>query len=253
MDGDELISYDNTTISNNTLYYVFIAADSDIYNLNELNPDTSLPWHPEDTDDPLGEGYPHYDADKDFRLWLFLSLKEPEDGRLALTYQGYWARHIGQVRTDGIGKFIYSGGISAIRQAILQPEYFDGLAEISLADVSNTMFKVIRKRGTSGIVMVGGKATQAYDTDNPLVHIISITDPVYIYNGETPEYPLTATNNSISQLPNTPLYLYLANDRTAWEMLQIDSLFATQITPAYCQQHTYQRIIPVTMQGILQK
>ena len=29
-----------------------------------------------------------------------------EDGRLALTYQSYWARRIGQVRTDGIGKFI---------------------------------------------------------------------------------------------------------------------------------------------------
>jgi hypothetical protein len=151
---------------------------------------------------------------------MFLSTKEPEEGRLAETYSGYWARHIGQVRTDGNGKFIYSGSVSAIRQATLNPTYFDGLAEISILDVSASSFKIIRKRGTSGIVMVGSKGVLTYDADNPGVHIITIYDTVYSYNEATPSSPLSSTGTILDIYIGREMFVYLANESNCWGSLK---------------------------------
>lgn len=234
VDVNENLVYDTAAIAANTLYYIYLAGDSDIFNFNEINTVTNLPWHPEDSDPTPSL----YDADKDFRLWLFLSTKEPEEGRLAETYAGYWARHIGQVRTDGTGKFIYSGGVSAIRQATLNPTYFDGLAEISLQDVSTTSFKVIRKRGTSGIVMVGSKGVLTYDADNPLVHTITTSDTVYAYNEATPSSPLSPTGTILDIYIGRSIHLYLANDRPCWGSL-VNRTFLSNEEPtdAYLSQN----------------
>ena len=211
MNNDGTLRLDTSAITNNKLYYVYIASDSDIYNFNSINSATNRPWHPEDSG---SSG--HYDATKDFRLYLFLSTQTPDNSRLAQSYYGFWARQIGQVTTDGVGKFVYSAGISAIRQATLQPSYLDGLAEISILDVSTTTFKIIRKRGTSGIVMVGSRGILTYDSDNPSVHAVTTSDTVYSYNESNPSSPASSTGTILDIYIGRPAYLYLANDRPCW-------------------------------------
>ena len=212
-----LLGYESGSVSNNTLYFVYIAADSDIYNFNDLNPATSRPWHPEDvgsSDTNEETGLPFYRSEKDFRLGLFLCTQPPDEGRLSQTYYGFWARHVGQVRTDGVGKFTFSSNISAIRQATLSPEYFDGLAEISIENVSQNSFKVVRKRGTSGILIVNGAGIQAYDANELEVHTIRITDAVYAYDETEPVNFLTDTGDDLNKYILRPVYLYIANNRS---------------------------------------
>lgn len=227
---DNTLSLDTEGVVADTLYYAYIGADTDIYNFNALAGITP--------DRPLHPGEAGYNADKDFRLDIFLSTQIPDNMRLAETYYGYWARHIGQVRTDGTGKFIYSGGVSAIRQPTLQPEYFDGLAEISLQDVSTTTFKVVRKRGTSGIVMVGAKGVLTYDSDNPLVHAVTTSDTVYTYNEATPSSPLSSTSTIFDVYIGRSLHLYLANDRPCWGSLADRTFLCDEApTDAYLSQN----------------
>lgn len=212
-----LLGYDSGLIAGNTLYYCYIAADTDIYNFNDFNPSTSRPWHPEDEGssaiNPANE-LPYYQSEKDLRLWLFLCTQPPDEGRLSQTYYGFWARHVGQVRTDGVGKFTFSSNISAIRQATLSPEYFDGLAEISIENVSQDTFKVVRKRGTSGILMVNGSGIQTYNANEAGVHAVTTTDAIYAYDEAEPVNFLTDTGDDLNKYVMQPVYLYMANNRT---------------------------------------
>lgn len=212
-----LLGYESGSVSVNTLYFVYIAADTDIYNFNDLNSATSRPWHPEDpgaSDINEDTGQPYYQSGKDFRLWLFLCTQPPDEGRLSQTYYGFWARHIGQVRTDGVGKFTFSSNISAIRQTTLSPEYFDGLAEISIENVSQDTFKVVRKRGTSGILMVNGAGIQTYNANEQDVHTVTTTDAVYAYDEAEPVNFLTDTGDDLNKYILQPVFLYMANNRS---------------------------------------
>jgi hypothetical protein len=203
------ISLDQTAIVSNTLYYVYIGGDTDLYNFNAINTQVT-------PNRPLHPGEDGYLAAKDFRLDIFLSTATPDEGRLAETYEGYWTRHIGQVMTDGTGKFTYSANISSIRQMTLDPAFFSGLAEAEHLSVSASSFKIVRKRGTSGIVMVGGKGIQLYDSSSLLVHEISRLDKVYTYDQNTPSSPLVWNNKYISDYPEITIYIYLANDNPCW-------------------------------------
>lgn len=219
---DNTLSLDTEGVSASTLYYTYIGSDTDIYNFNALagtQPDR--PLHPGETG---------YDADKDFRLDIFLSTQPPDNMRLAETYYGYWARHIGQVRTDTTGKFIYSGGVSAIRQATLNPTYFDGLAEMTLEYTSTSEIRVIRRRGTSGIIMVGGRGVQLYNSSDVDVHKIIRTSPLYVYTEANTSQPLSLSGTQLLNYPTTPVYLYIANDRPCWGSLS-NQLFLSLSAP----------------------
>ena len=205
-------------VSSNLIYYVYIAANSDVYNFNEINPEENRPWHIEDEGAGDGVTGPYYD-NIDFRLKMFLSTKVPEDGRLAETWQGFWARHIGQVSVDNTRKFIYSSNISAIRQATLNPSYFDGLAEIVIVDISTSQFKIAKKVGTSGIVMVGGQGVQFYDTDNVLCHSVNISDSVYSYDETEIAAPLIDTITTLNYYIESQVNIYVANNRSCWGSL----------------------------------
>ena len=218
VDGNGLLDFDSTAIATNTIYYVYIASNSDIFNDNEINTAYNRPWHPEDED--AGDGVTgNYKYSKDLRLRLFLSTKVPEEGRLAETWRGFWARHIGQVRTDGVKKFIFSSGISSIRQATLNPTFFDGLAEITFQHISDSEFRIIKTRGTSGICIVGGIGVQTYDTSSLVVHKVQKTDNVYTYTESNYSNPLTASGLKIQQYTTTPVYIYLANNNPCWGSL----------------------------------
>lgn len=218
VDGNGLLDFDSADIATNTLYYVYIASNSDIFNDNEINTAYNRPWHPED--EGAGDGVTgNYKYSKDLRLRLFLSTKVPEEGRLAETWRGFWARHIGQVRTDGVKKFIFSSGISSIRQATLNPTFFDGLAEITFQHISDSEFRVIKTRGTSGICIVGGIGVQTYDTSSLIVHKVQKTDNVYTYTESNYSNPLTASGAKIQQYTTTPVYIYLANNNPCWGSL----------------------------------
>ena len=212
-----LIDYDSGSVDANTLYYCYIAADTDIYNFNDLNPSTSRPWHPEDegaSDINPATGLPYYQTEKDFRLWLFLCTQPPDEGRLSQTYYGFWARHVGQVRTDGVGKFTFSPNISAIRQATLSPEYFEGLAEISIEYEEYSFFRIVRKRGTSGVVIVNGEPIQTYDsTETDKVHTVTTDEAVYLYQKTSPLQPLVDSNDTLSNYVSQEVQLYMANNR----------------------------------------
>ena len=194
-----------------TLYYVYIGTDSDIYNFNTLAGTTP--------DRPLHPGEVGYVAGKDFRLSMFLSTTIPDNGRLAQTYYGYWARHIGQILTDSGGKFIYSGNVSAIRQATLNPTYLDGLAEVSIEAGSTTSFKVVKKRGTSGVVMVGARGVVTPAAG----YTVTTSDKVYTYDEDNiafdPTDPLVDTITILDSYIGIEKYLYLANDRPCWGSL----------------------------------
>ena len=230
VDGNGAFTFDYDPIAINTVYYVYVASDSDLFNDNSINPATNRPWHPED--DNAGDGSTgNYRYVKDLRLRLFLSTKTPEEGRLAETWRGYWARHVGQVRIDGVGKFVFSSGISSIRQATLNPTYFDGLAEVTFEHISDSEFRIIKTRGTSGICMVGGKGVQTYVTTDPLVHKVSREDIVYTYTEANYLSPLSVSGTYLRQYTLTPVYIYLANNNACWGTLA-GRTFACTRTPS---------------------
>lgn len=216
VDGNGLVSFDYDEIAADEYYCVYLAPDSDIYNDNELNPATNKPWHPEDTDAGDGVVGPYY-ANKDLRLKMFLSAKLPEESRLGETWQTYWCRHIGQVETDAVKKLKYSASISSIRQMVLNPTFFDGLAEIMLKPVSTSEFRIVKAAGTSGICIVGGKGVQTYETTStsPMVHKVFRTDKVYAYTGSQTT-PLVNSGTYLYQYTTTFAYLYLTNDNPIW-------------------------------------
>lgn len=223
VDGNGLIDFNYTEISANAYYYVYLAPDSDIFNDNEINPAYNRPWHLEDEN--AGDGVTgSYRANKDLRLKLFLSTKDPEEGRLGETWQTYWCRHVGQVQTDGVKKFRYSASISSIRQMVLNPTFFDGLAEIMIEPRTTSEFRVIKAAGTSGICMVGGRNVQTYVTTstNPMVHKVLRTDLVYTYTGSETT-PLVSSGTYLYQYKTSFAYLYLSNDNSVW-----NSLFTSQ-------------------------
>ena len=198
---------DTTDIATDTTYQVYIANDSVEYNFNNEDEETGL---------PLEEGHEDYIAQLDFRRRLFLST-QPHDHRVFnQEYPGYYARHIGQVQTDENGRFRYAADISLIRQPTLNPTHLDGLAECVIQDVSTTQFKVIRKKGTTGIIYVGGKPVQTYDSDNPLVHVVTTSDALYEYDETEIDAPLTDSGLTVAEKPGIPIYLYMANDIDAW-------------------------------------
>ena len=214
VDGNGLLDFDDSEIATDTIYYVYIASNSDIFNDNEINPATSMPWHPEDDGAGNGIDGPYYAA-KDLRLKLFLSTKTPEEGRLAETWRGFWARHIGQVMSDAIGKFIYSSNISSIRQTTLNPSYFDGLAEARIVPVDNTEFILSKNSGSSGIIMVGGSGVETYDESNESVHRVRTTDSVFAFDPEDINFPIEPIG-IVSDYKQSQIYLYMANAKTTW-------------------------------------
>ena len=204
-DGPDI---DTSDISAETTYQIYIANDSVEYNFNNEDNETGLPYE---------EGHPSYISALDFRRQLFLST-QPHDHRVFnQEYPGYYARHIGQIQTDETGYFKYAADISLIRQPTLNPTHLDGLAECVIQDVSTTQFKVTRKKGTTGIVYVGGKPVQTYDADNPLVHIVTTDDALYEYDETEIDAPLTDSEITVTEKPGVPIYLYLANDIDAWQ------------------------------------
>ena len=199
---------DTLDISAETVYQIYIANDSVEFNFNNEDSETGLPYE---------EGHLSYISALDFRRQLFLST-QPHDHRVFnQEYPGYYARHIGQVQTDENGYFKYAADISLIRQPTLNPTHLDGLAECVIQDVSTTQFKVIRKKGTTGIVYVGGKPVQTYDADNPNVHVITTSDALYEYDETEIDEPLTDSGLNVAEKPGIPIYLYLANDIDAWQ------------------------------------
>lgn len=204
-DGPDI---DTSDISTETTYQIYIANDSVEYNFNNEDNETGFPYE---------EGHPSYISALDFRRQLFLSTKAHDHRVFNQEYPGYYARHIGQVQTDENGRFRYAADISLIRQPTLNPTHLDGLAECVIQDVSTTQFKVTRKKGTTGIVYVGGKPVQTYDADNPLVHIVSTDDALYEYDETEIDAPLTDSGITVTEKPGIPIYLYLANDIGAWQ------------------------------------
>lgn len=204
-DGPDI---DTSDITTETTYQIYIANDSIEYNFNNEDGETGFPYE---------EGHPSYISALDFRRQLFLST-QPHDHRVFnQEYPGYYARHIGQIQTDGNGRFRYAADISLIRQPTLNPTHLDGLAECVIQDVSTTQFKVIRKKGTTGIIYVGGKPVQTYDADNPLVHIVTVDDALYEYDETEIDAPLTESGITVAEKPGISIYLYLANDIDAWQ------------------------------------
>lgn len=204
LDGPDI---DTGAIAANTTYQVYIANDSVEFNFNNEDEETGLPYE---------EGHENYIEQLDFRRQMFLSTQQHDHRAFNQEYPGYYARHIGQVQTDENGLFRYAADISLIRQPTLNPTHLDGLAECVVQDVSTTQFKVIRKKGTTGIIYVGGKPVQTYDSDNPLVHVVTTSDALYEYDETEIDAPLTDLGLTVAAKPGIPLYLYMANDLTAW-------------------------------------
>lgn len=208
---DRVVLHENEELTPNQLYYVYLpAGDIDAFNFNQINPNTKRPW--DETDDGAET---HYDPDLDLRLWPFLSPQEPDHGRLSEQAPGWYTRHIGQVVTDANGRFRPSTDLSAIRQPTLNPTNFDGLAEIRWSTLNPEEFIVAARKGTSGVVMVGGEAVQCYESSSPFVHQVNSSDPVWEYNESAINDPLSEID-PISSYPQQQLYVYLANSRGCW-------------------------------------
>lgn len=204
------ISYTLGNLDANTLYYIYIGASVDALNKNTTNPSTNRPWQEQD-DGSSG----NYDADLDFRLRPFLCTETPDHGRLSEQYPGYWTRHIGQVTTDQDGNFINARDLSEIRQAPLNPSYFDGLAEIVISPVDEYEFKITQRKGTSGVVNVRGEAIQTYEDSDARCHTVTNSGSVFYYTEANYSSPLAASG-VISDHHNSSLYIYLANSRDFW-------------------------------------
>lgn len=205
--GASPLTLDTSGIAASTLYNIYLANDSNEYNLNAISGTTGL---------PLVEGETGYDYRKDFRRRMFLSTKEHDARLLDEAYPGYYARHIGQVRTDANGYFKSSSDISLIRSATLNPTHLDGLAECVVQDVSTTEFKITRKKGTTGVVYVGGSPVQTYESTDSSVHTIRTSDALYNYTESNIDNPLSDSGVDVSAKPGIPIYLYLANGIDAW-------------------------------------
>jgi hypothetical protein len=211
-------------LSPSSQYFLYLSGEVDPFNFNAINPDTNRPWQATDTG-----AVEYYDPDLDLRLMLFLSPKEPDHGVLDEAWPGYYARHVGQVRTDEYGNFVNAWDLSAIRQKTLNPSWFDGLAEIELVPVDTTEFRVCRKKGSSGIISVRGAAVQTFDSEDPDVHWVTTADLVQAYNEGNPSNPLSPLN-PISWYPGEALYLYMANHRSLWGSLP-DRTFVSNHAP----------------------
>ena len=198
---------DINDIASSLTYQIYIANDSYEYNFNVEGDDGF----------PLDEGDGGYIWQLDFRRRLFLSTKAHDHRKLDEQYPGYYARHIGQVQTDENGRFRYAADISLIRQPTLNPTHLDGLAECVIQNVSTTQFKVTRKKGTTGIVYVGGRPVQTYDADNPLVHIVTTSDALYEYDETEIDGPLTDSGLTVAEKPGVSIYLYMANEIDCWQ------------------------------------
>lgn len=220
----KLIELDETDILPLTEYFIYVTNDLDIWNFNEINPNTQRPWQEFDSYAQL-----FYDSEYDLRKSLFLSTKEPEYGVMSQQWPGYCSRYIGSVSTDSYKYFIYNSTISAIRSLQLNPTYFDGLAEITLEYISTSKLMIIRRTGTSGIVMVGGIGVQTYDVNNPLAHTLTTEDPVYIYDETNVIAPLIDSGEKICQQVVNLIYVYLANNRPCWD--NIGGLFCSYTPP----------------------
>jgi microcystin-dependent protein len=217
---DDELSYVESPISADTLYYIYACNDADQWNFNEINPATERPWQETDADTDIPRNYV---ATKDLRKTIFLSTKVQEHSLMSQTWPGYYARHIGQIVTDERGYFRYSSDLSAIRSLALNPTYLDGLAEISIYNVpGGESFKIITKRGTSGVVMVGSKAVQTYTNDDPRsdeYHTVAVSSIVYDYDQDNLDSPLTDTGDDVNLYVSRLLYVYLTNDRPCWSSI----------------------------------
>lgn len=215
---------DQTAISANTQYYLYVTNGADSWNFNAINATTGLPWQESDVN---ASG--NYNATLDKRQDLVLSTKAEEHMVMSGVYPGYMARFLGYVTTDANGKFIYTSDMSAIRSLQLNPTYLAGLADIEFQNVSTTEFKVIRKRGSSGMVMVGQTAIPTFDSDNPSVHTVTTSDTLYDYTESNPTSPLSASSTSFNQLIQQECYLYLANNNLCWGGLAGRTFLSTHV------------------------
>ena len=202
------VERDSSYISANTLYYLYFSGKIDEWNFNAINPLTGRPWQ---STDSQAEDY--YVAELDMRLTLFASTKLPDRNVFSEAWPGYTARYVGKVQTDAKKLFVNSRDLSAIRQPVIVPSTFDGLAEILFDVVSETRVNVIRKPGSSGVVNVRGDAVLTYPPSSVSVHFITNTSPVYLYDDQaTP--PLT--QSGIVSDYQTRLNVYMANSREFW-------------------------------------
>jgi len=197
-----VIALDSSTISPDTLYHVYLCNNEDSYNFNSINPSTNRPYQ---------EGELGYNASLDKRKKLFLSTKTPDHKLFDESYPGYFAREVGRIKTDGAGLFKYAADISSIRQLSLNPTHLDGLAECAFTVESATQFKIHKKKGTTGLIYVGGRPVQTYERTHANVHVVNTSDILYEYNELTPENPLSATSIHVSELVGIPIHVYLAN------------------------------------------
>jgi len=204
------IQRETGALSPNMQHYIYISGDVDEFNFNAVNPATNRPWTSKDI---AAEG--NYDASLDMRLKPFLSPKAPDHGRLDEQWPGYVTRHIGQIMTDSAGMFRPSADVTAIRQPVISPSYYSGLADIRFVNVDDFSFKVAKRTGTDGLVNVAGLTVQTYDQDDARVHVCATTDIVQEYDENSPDAPLQPLN-AIEDYPDQDLYLYLANNRSFW-------------------------------------
>jgi hypothetical protein len=218
--GDPPIELDETAISNDTLYNIYLSNDADDFNFNATDPATQRPYQ---------EGSPNYIEAKDLRRSIFLSTKTHDHRLLDEAYPGYMARHIGQVRTDNAGYFRYASDISLIRQLTLNPTYLDGMAEAHIVLVNTTSFKVAKNKGTTGIVMVGGLPVSMLGEEDAGVHLATNSMYVKAYTESEPSSPLS-DGSAVSSFPSDTLYLYLANSLGLWGDVASD-VFWCQVAP----------------------
>jgi hypothetical protein len=213
------MTLDQGACASNSLYYVYMAADLDPFNFNAINPDTSRPWLPGDDG-----GETHYQWALDFRRKLFLSTTEPDDstGTLDGQFPAYYTRFVGRVRTDAYGYLLHARDISQVRQPTLDPTYFDGLAEITVAawGASQTELRICKKKGTSGIVQVNGQAVQTADLDSAADHAIQTDDHLHVYvETDIPalwQSAETIEDFGIENQGTQTLYVYLCNNDPVW-------------------------------------
>ena len=236
--GNNPVGYTDQAIVGNADYYVYLANNDYSWNFNDINPNTlpggylysvsypsGRPWIVEDDYAVL-----FYDPDFDLRKSIFLSSKNHEHGYLSEQYPGYLARYIGVISTDDNGLFIYSNDLSAIRSLQLKPSYLNGLAEVSIFQESTATLKLVRKRGTSGVIMVGARPIQTYDSDHPEVHSITTSSTIFIYD-EDEDFCLVTSDKSSTYYTGQTLHVYLTNDNDYWGLLYSNKLFLTTQSP----------------------
>ena len=211
--GPDVIEIVNGPLSASSTWYLYIANDVDAFNFNAVNPETNRPWQMDDSG-----AASNYVSELDLRLKMFAANGPPDHGRLSESEPGFWTRYLGRVETDAFGRFRYRRDISAVNQITLDPMDFEGLAEIQIAPVDSSSFKIAAIRGTSGSIYVGGDTVQTRDVDDPGVHTIRTTDTVYVYREGATESPLIPQLH-VSAYPGSKFYVYMANSRSIWGQL----------------------------------